>query len=111
MPDDRVAAALDEAGRIADLRRRHHHGHTSNPRRDYCTADNQDWPCDATRLLAAVEAVLKLTAPGSEIHRDLDGNLESPLVQLVRCDAVRETIRAALTGEEAGPARADGPHR
>jgi hypothetical protein len=40
---------------IADMRRRHQHGHTSNPRRDYCYSDNQDWPCDVVQLLDAFD--------------------------------------------------------
>lgn len=40
------------AGR-ADMRRRHRR--SSGPPH-YCTADNQDWPCDATQLLDAIEA-------------------------------------------------------
>ena len=36
----------------AGIERRHIRGETSNPARAYCTADNQDWPCDAIWLLS-----------------------------------------------------------
>ena len=55
--------ADDLSATLSGIGKRHHHGHTSNPRRDYCTADNQDWPCDVASLLAAIDAVLKLHVP------------------------------------------------
>jgi hypothetical protein len=51
-------------------------------------------------LLAAVEAVLKLTEPDGEVHRDLDGNEEDGAIRVVRCAALREAITAALTEGE-----------
>lgn len=57
-------------------------------------------PGDVERLLAAVDAALKLTEPGSEVHRDLDGNEEGGVVRVVRCDVLREAITAALTGTQ-----------
>jgi hypothetical protein len=51
------------AGR-AELRRLHSHGHTGNPRRDYCSKDNEDWPCAVTRLLAALDRAEDSAAAG-----------------------------------------------
>jgi hypothetical protein len=53
---------------------------------------------DVPRLLAAVEAALKLTEPTGEVHRDLDGNEERGVVRVVRCDVLRAAITAALAG-------------
>ncbi len=50
------------------------------------------------RLVAALEAVLALTEPDGEVHRDLDGNEEHGVVRVVRCDMLREAITTALTG-------------
>ena len=79
--DDRVASTLAAIGKY------HHHGHTSNPRRDYCIWDNQDWPCDVACLLAALEAVLKLADESD--HQD---------VWTLNPASVREAISAALSG-------------
>ena len=57
-------------------------------------------PGDVERLLAAVEAALKLAEPTGEVHRDLDGNEEGGVVRVVRCDELREAITAALTGTQ-----------
>jgi hypothetical protein len=87
---DTISSAM-----LAGVKRRHRRGRTSNPRRDYCYADNQDWPCDSTRLVAAVEAALELCAEAQDWGR---GN---PEVLLFEQD-VRRDITAALTGQEAG---------
>lgn len=42
MPDD-----------LAYIASRHVRRTTANPPRDYCPADNQDWPCDTRRALDA----------------------------------------------------------
>jgi hypothetical protein len=46
-------------GRVDRLsaRRIHHHSHVTNPRRDYCTRDNEDWPCTVIRLLDELDEV------------------------------------------------------
>ena len=44
-------APAQDRGR-AGIVRRHIRGVPSNPARAYCTADNQDWPCDAIWLLS-----------------------------------------------------------
>jgi hypothetical protein len=43
---------------IRDEFKYHMHVYTLNPRRDYCTSDNQNWPCDVARLLDAAEALV-----------------------------------------------------
>lgn len=101
MPDADLSATLAEA------KRRHHHGHTSNPRRDYCTADNQDWPCDVSRLLTALEAVLKLAEEWEAEAADPRWQItpEDCGVALAGHDhavSLREAIATALQGKEAG---------
>lgn len=52
------------------------------------------------RLLAAVEAVLKLATPPADISRDLDGNPEGPVVHMVESGSIRWVITRALLGED-----------
>ena len=58
---------------------------------------------DFDRLVAAIEAVLKLAEPSDEVHRDLDGNEEKGLIRVVRCDVLREAITRELTKGETTP--------
>ena len=53
-----------------------------------------------TVLLAAVEAVLTLTAETGEVDRDLDGNPEGGVIRVVRCDKIRAVIERELTGKD-----------
>jgi hypothetical protein len=51
------------------------------------------------RLLAAVEAVLAMTADSGEPDLDWDGNPEHFMIRVVRCDEIRAAIERELTGD------------
>ena len=86
MPDDKLTAALDEI-------RSHHQQHVSVnfPAPGICISRDGSWPCEAGRLLAALDKVLKLTEPSDQ-----------PLVRIIRCDVIREAISRELLGKESG---------
>jgi hypothetical protein len=87
----------DPAAALEGMKRGHHHSHTSNPRRDYCRWDNQDWPCDTARLAAALEAVLKLADEAEPVDRDYGGE---PIWWSLKPAEIREAVTRELTGEE-----------
>jgi hypothetical protein len=104
-PADPAAAIL------AGIKRLHRRGYTSNPRRYYCYADNQDWPCDVSCLVAAMDAALKAADSARATDRNCacswcaqkrGEGLMAPLPLTWDLDPakLREDITAALTGKE-----------
>ena len=65
---------------------RHVRRTTRNPERAYCASDNQDWPCDAARLLAELE--------GWRLHAQLDHDALGRVWRLRVTDLVPEVYRA-----------------
>jgi hypothetical protein len=100
MPDDKLTAALDEI-------RSHHQQHVSVnfPAPGICISRDGSWPCEAGRLLAALDEVLdthllSIAADGEEVCTRC-GWEAGKRVPAGKC-LIREAISRELLGKESG---------
>jgi hypothetical protein len=87
---------------LAEITRRHGRQHTTNPRQDYCPADNQDWPCDVARLLEALESS---RGDGAALAAATWSGIEAAEAALAVAADVLNRVKLAAGPTTPGPAR------